>query len=86
MLWFGPVGTVCRTVLRRCDGMSNFGRENKRDDISVLPKMVASCHEDMKKAVEQIDPIQDTAMVVEQYKFAFSSNELFYFVFHSHCD
>ncbi|ETN77599.1 SH3 domain protein [Necator americanus] len=26
------------------------------------------CHEDMRKAVEQIDAVQDTAMVVEQFK------------------
>ncbi|KHJ92365.1 SH3 domain protein [Oesophagostomum dentatum] len=36
-------------------------------EADVLP-IIARCHEDMKKAVEQINPIQDTAMVVEQFK------------------
>ncbi|VDL74691.1 unnamed protein product [Nippostrongylus brasiliensis] len=36
-------------------------------DVDVRP-IIARCHEDMKKAVDQIDPIQDTAMVVEQFK------------------
>ncbi|RCN47422.1 hypothetical protein ANCCAN_06557 [Ancylostoma caninum] len=30
--------------------------------------IIARCHEDMRKAVEQIDAVQDTAMVVEQFK------------------
>lgn len=38
----------------------------------------------MKKAVEQIDPIQDTAMVVEQFKFVSPGLLLFEFSFHVH--
>ncbi|KJH48391.1 hypothetical protein DICVIV_05506 [Dictyocaulus viviparus] len=30
--------------------------------------IIARCHEDMRKAVEQIDAVKDTAMVVEQFK------------------
>ncbi|KAJ1363695.1 hypothetical protein KIN20_023610, partial [Parelaphostrongylus tenuis] len=36
-------------------------------EVDVRP-IIARCHEDMKMAIEQIDPIQDTAMVVEQFK------------------
>uniref|UniRef100_A0A158PCJ7 SH3 domain-containing protein n=1 Tax=Angiostrongylus cantonensis TaxID=6313 RepID=A0A158PCJ7_ANGCA len=36
-------------------------------EVDVRP-IIARCHEDMKKAVDQIDAIQDTAMVVEQFK------------------
>ncbi|VDO30436.1 unnamed protein product [Haemonchus placei] len=39
MFWFDPIGTGRCTVLHRRDGMSYFGRKNRRSDIFVLPKM-----------------------------------------------
>ncbi|EYC21753.1 hypothetical protein Y032_0018g3512 [Ancylostoma ceylanicum] len=46
-----PVGTGRCTILNRLDGMSDFGRENRRDDKSILPEMA---WREVDKAVEEV--------------------------------
>ncbi|EPB78051.1 hypothetical protein ANCCEY_02834 [Ancylostoma ceylanicum] len=46
-----PVGTGRCTILHRLDGMSDFERENRRGEISILPEMV---WREVDMAVEEV--------------------------------
>ncbi|EYC29624.1 hypothetical protein Y032_0006g3079 [Ancylostoma ceylanicum] len=51
MFGSNAVGIGRRTILYLLDGMSDFERENRRDDISILPDMV---WRELDMAVEEI--------------------------------
>ncbi|PIO70143.1 hypothetical protein TELCIR_08015 [Teladorsagia circumcincta] len=50
MLWFNPGETLCCTILHRLDGVSDFGRENRRNDVSILLQLISR---QMDMAVEE---------------------------------